>query len=57
MVSKEKDSQEKKQETDKGYEIPIPKKQDFFENLEKASEAEPKKSGTARRSRKDSKKK
>lgn len=27
-----------KQKTDKGYEIPVPKRREFFENLEKASE-------------------
>lgn len=51
---------EKKQKTSKGYEIPIPKKGDFFENLEKATESDEKpakKSDSARCSRKDSKKK
>jgi hypothetical protein len=32
---------EEKQKTKKGYEIPVPKRADFFRNLKKAANASP----------------
>jgi hypothetical protein len=36
-----KPSKEPKQKTPKGYEIPVPKREDFFHNLKKAANANP----------------
>jgi hypothetical protein len=47
--------EENKQKTQKGYEIPIPSKNDFFKDLEKASESKKKPSRPVRRPKKKSK--
>jgi hypothetical protein len=40
------------EKTAKGYEVPIPKRGDFFANLKKVAKPERKDSGSARRPRK-----
>jgi len=52
-MTKSKDSTQK---TPQGHEIPVPKREDFFSDLEKASEPEKKTSSPARRSKKKGKK-
>jgi len=40
------------EKTPKEYEVPIPKRREFFANLKKVAKPDPKDSGSARRSRK-----